>query len=112
MDSKYLELYNEIFNDSENHIELKNKYLSYNNSKKIDKIKISIIKLLDADYVTFYTNRFTHFSLFGNSLNYFKKSKIVCINFYIKNIVLQKLNEINNIIKNYDDKTKNKLKKK
>ena len=115
MENKYLELYNLIFpTDSENEFEISvGCFDFYKKNNKISRIKKAIINLLDAEYVIFPTNRFDHFHyyMFGSSYKYFKKTKTVCINYYLRFKILQKLNVINKLIKT-ENKLKDKLKDK
>ena len=117
MENKYLELYNLIFpTDSENEFEISvGCFDFYKKNNKISRVKKAIINLLDAEYVIFPTNRFNHihYYMFGDSYKYFKKTKTVCINYYLRFKVLQKLNVINKLIKTENklkDKIKNKIK--
>jgi len=116
----YTYIYNNIFpSDNLDELRIKNSfnisYLSLGYIKSYSDIEITkqnIIKLLDAEYVIFPTNQFYHWN--SKSLKYLNKNKIVCLNYYLKDIILYKLNEINKIIKSEEskyDKLKKNIKK-
>jgi len=111
--NKYLEIYEDIFPGSNDNVELKiNKSYdinwftcgAYDYTTTINFTKESIINLIDAEYVIFPTNKYYHISLFGNVLSYFRKTKIVCINYYLRYVLMQKLNIINDLIKSENKK--------
>ena len=111
--NKYLEIYDDIFpgNSDNNELKINKSYDlkwitcgAYDYTTDINLTKESIINLIDAEYVIFPTNKFFHYNLFGNGLTYFIKTKIVCINYYLRYILMQKLNIINEIIKSENKK--------
>jgi hypothetical protein len=69
-------------------------------------IKSSIMELLDAEYVIFPTNHLYHMvtRIFFNPIKYLQKTKIICINYYLRYEILHILKKINNIIKSEDKK--------
>jgi hypothetical protein len=69
-------------------------------------IKSSIMELFDAEYVIFPTNHLYHMitRIFYNPIKYLQKTKIVCINYYLRYEILHILKKINNIIKSEDKK--------
>ena len=84
---KSLELiYDEIFKNDGSDLKVTIRYFSvlpgvnYNNGL----IKSAIMELFDAEYVIFPTNHFYHMQIFNNPINYFEKTKIVCINYYLR----------------------------
>jgi hypothetical protein len=118
--NKYIDIYNNIFiYDNLDELKIKNSFninfLSCGYIKSFNDIEITkqnIIKLLDAEYVIFPTNQFYHWN--STSLKYFEKNKIVCLNYYLKDDILYKINEINKIIKSEEskyDKIKKNIKK-
>lgn len=113
--NKYNEIYDSIFPYSSTNDDLKiihNFSFLTSSYGNIDITKRNIIKLLDAEYVIFPTNQF--YRLTSYSLKYLDKNKIVCLNYYLKDDILNKINEINNIIKSEDtkyDKIKQYIKK-
>ena len=108
--NKYINIYNNIFpSDNSDELKIKNSFninfLSFGIFKSFNDIettKQNIIKLLDAQYVIFPTNHFYHFE--SKSLKYLDKNKIVCLNYYLKDEILYKINEINKIIKSEESK--------
>lgn len=109
---KYNEIYNEIFPLYQNDLKIIHNYnflcSSFGN---LEITQRNIIKLLNCEYVIFPTNQFYHWS--SSSLKYLDKNKIVCLNYYLKDVILNKINDINNIIKSNDpkyDKLKNMIK--
>lgn len=111
--NKYLEIYEDIFpgNGDNNELKINKSYDlkwltfgAYDHTPDINFTKESIINLIDAEYVIFPTNKFYHYSPFGNGFAYFKKTKIVCINYYLRYILMQKLNVINELIKSENKK--------
>ena len=90
--NKYLEIYQDIFpgNSDNNELRINKSYDlkwftcgAYDHANDINFIKESIINLIDTDYVIFPTNKFYHYNLFGNGFAYLKKTKTVCINYYL-----------------------------
>lgn len=105
--NKYLEIYDDIFpgNGDNNELKIKKSYNLFNdNTSEINFIKESIINLIDAEYVIFPTNKFYHYSPLGNGFAYLKKTKTICINYYLRYILIQKLNVINELIKSENKK--------
>lgn len=111
--NKYLEIYEDIFpgNNDINELKIHKSYDlnwltfgTYDYMHDINLTKESIIKLIDTDYVIFLTNKYFHYNLRGNGLNYLRKTKIICLNYYLKYIIVQKLNVINEIIKSENKK--------
>jgi hypothetical protein len=111
--NKYLEIYEDIFPENSDVYDLNInksydlKWLTcgaYDYKNEIEFTKESIINLIDGEYIIFPTNKFYHFNLFGNGLSYFRKTKIICINYYLRYILIQKLNIINELIKSENKK--------
>ena len=111
--NKYLEIYQDIFpgNVDNNELRINKSYDlkwftcgAYDHTNDINFIKESIINLIDTDYVIFPTNKFYHYNLLGNGFAYFRKTKTVCINYYLRYILIQKLNIINELIKSENKK--------
>ena len=111
MNNKYIDIYNDIFTalDTQD-LTIEETFLM--KSIDIDDVKKNLINLLDAEYVIFPTNHFFH--ILNPSLSFFEKTKITCLNYYIRYEILSKINMINKIIKSEDkkyDKIKDKIKK-
>jgi hypothetical protein len=94
--NKYLEIYNDIFpgTNENNELKVKKSYdlnwitcRAYNSNDEIKSTKESIINLIDSDYVIFPTNKFYHFHLKGSGIFYLRKTKTVCINYYLKSTI-------------------------
>ena len=101
MNNKYIDIYNDIFTalDTQDLI-IKESFLM--KSIDIDDVKKNLINLLDSEYVIFPTNHFFH--KLNPSVAFFEKTKITCINYYIRYEILSKINMINKIIKSEDKK--------
>jgi len=111
--NKYLDIYEDIFQGSgeNNELKISKSYDlnwltcgAYDYTTDINFTKESIINLIDAEYVIFPTNKFYHFNLRGNGIEYFRKTKVVCINYYLRYTLMQKLNVINELIKSENKK--------
>lgn len=111
MNNKYIDIYNDIFTPSDTQdLTIEETFLM--KSIDIDDVKKNLINLLDAEYVIFPTNHFFH--RLNPSIAFFEKTKITCLNYYIRYEILSKINMINKIIKSEDkkyDKIKDKIKK-
>ena len=110
--NKYLKIYNDFFLENDNEIDNENKinlniimycFKFFDNNYNDNNTKEGIINLLDSEYVIFPTNKFFNFYRY-KLLKYFKKTKIVCLNYYSKHLILRKLNEINKVIKSKEKK--------
>ena len=100
---KSLELiYDEIFKYETSDLKVTTNSLMSWVNHNTNIVKSSIMELFDAEYVIFPTNHYYHY--LNNTINYFEKTKIVCINYYLRYEILNKIKKINEIIRSEDKK--------